>query len=34
MQNTMELYSGIRDLTEELARPLSPEDQTVQSMPM
>ncbi len=33
MPNTMELYSRIRDLTEELARPLSPEDQTVQSMP-
>ena len=33
MQNFIELYSRIRDLTEELARPLSPEDQTVQSMP-
>src|ERR1700729_3725386 len=26
-------YSAVRDTTEELAAPLSPEDQTVQSMP-
>ncbi len=30
---TVDGYCGVRTLTEELARPLGPEDQTVQSMP-
>jgi ergothioneine biosynthesis protein EgtB len=30
---SVEDYQGVRDLTEALAAPLSPEDQTVQSMP-
>ncbi|HEY5886859.1 MAG TPA: ergothioneine biosynthesis protein EgtB [Acidimicrobiales bacterium] len=30
---TLEDYQAVRDLTEALAAPLSPEDQTVQSMP-
>src|SRR6516162_8891364 len=31
--NLLERYRYTRDLTERLAEPLSPEDQTVQSMP-
>ena len=30
---TVDDFRGVRDLTEALAAPLSPEDQTVQSMP-
>ncbi len=33
MTTVMERYARVRALTEELAAPLSPEDQTVQSMP-
>ncbi len=32
LEPTVEDYRGVRDLTEALAAPLSPEDQTVQSM--
>ena len=33
LETTGTRYSAVRELTEALAEPLSPEDQTVQSMP-
>src|ERR1700757_5020645 len=32
-ENLVDRYRAVRELTERLADPLSPEDQTVQSMP-